>query len=196
MKIERRLKRELSPRSPPWRCPASSSGPPWPLPFAAAAASSFDFASALTVSKLGPQVRGLGGGLLLEVPSAAPWPRPSWRRRAPVGETRARRRRGSLSPLQLAQRHRQQKPSRASLSLRLSLRLVGPSWRPRPPRGGSASALAGAAAMASRFGPRTAPDGENATGAASFGEMITRIPNPRRVEQLLRKAVGHPHAAV
>src|SRR3954454_4554641 len=35
--------------------------------FAAAAASSFDFAADLAVVDLGPQVRGLGGGLLLEV---------------------------------------------------------------------------------------------------------------------------------
>ena len=39
----------------------------------------------------------------------------------------------------------------------------------------SASARAGAAAMASDFGPNSA-GWESSTGSASFGEMITRVP--------------------
>ena len=160
--------------------------------FAAAAASSFDFASALAVSScvassaalaaafclqlLGPRLGlvGLGGGERLV-----------GGRELGVG--------AGLELFQLAQRRRE----RCGLARRCRggfLRLVG--------RLGGLRGLAG-----ERLGPRrSGRDGlrvrheQRRVGKLDRRGVVRRDdhphPDPRLVEQLLRKAVGHPHAAV
>ena len=122
--------------------------------------------------ELRAQLRGPCGCLLLLVLGLWPWPGPSWRRRA-----FARRRELSLgagcercSSLRSDAVSDAVSRFAAAASLFACLAILAASSASRA----SASARAGAAAMASGFGTNRA-GWENATGSASFGEMMTRV---------------------
>ncbi len=138
------------------------------------------------------RLRGLGGGLLLQLlgPRLGLVRLCGGERLVGVGELGVG---AGLEPFQLAQRRRE----RCCLARRCRggfLRLVG---RLGGLRGlaGERLGRAGAAAMASAFGTNSA-GWENSTGARVVRRDDHPHPDPRLVEQLLRKAEGHPHAAV